>query len=80
MSEEELADIVNFEHSQRFTPVEKCVMAYARAMTKTPVDVPQELFEELSGHYDAPQLVELTAVISWENYRARFDHAFEIGP
>ena len=25
------------------------------------------------------QLVELTATIAWENYRARFDHAFGIG-
>ncbi len=24
------------------------------------------------------QLVELTAAIAWENYRARFDHAFGI--
>ena len=28
--------------------------------------------------YDNAQLVELTATIAWENYRARFDHAFGI--
>ena len=48
-------------------------------MTVTPVEVPDELFERLREHFDEPQLVELTAEIAWENYRARFDHAFDIG-
>ena len=28
--------------------------------------------------FDERQLVELTSAIAWENYRARFDHAFGI--
>jgi hypothetical protein len=49
-------------------------------MTATPVDVPEPLFAALGRHLDAAQLVELTAEIAWENYRARFNHALEIGP
>ena len=45
-------------------------------MTKTPVEVPDELFAELRRHFDEAQLVELTAAVAWENYRARFNHAF----
>jgi alkylhydroperoxidase family enzyme len=55
------------------------VITYAAEMTKTPVDVPEELFAALSAHFNAAQLVELTATIAWENYRARFNHALDIG-
>ena len=54
------------------------MIAYADAMTKTPVEIPEELFAELRQSLDAQQMVELTAAIAWENYRARFDHALGI--
>ncbi len=55
------------------------MIAYAEAMTKTPVEVPDELFEALRREFSEEQLVELTAEIAWENWRARFDHALGIG-
>jgi len=45
-------------------------------MTHTPVEVPQALFEKLRTQFSSAQLVELTTTIAWENYRARFNHAF----
>jgi alkylhydroperoxidase family enzyme len=54
------------------------VLDYAVAMTVTPVQVPEELFRALQASLDAAELVELTATIAWENYRARFNHAFGI--
>jgi alkylhydroperoxidase family enzyme len=45
-------------------------------MTHTPVEVPDELFQSLRAQFTEAQLVELTATIAWENYRARFNHAF----
>jgi alkylhydroperoxidase family enzyme len=47
-------------------------------MTRTPVEVPDALFDELKARFNPVQLVELTAAIAWENYRARFNHAFGI--
>jgi alkylhydroperoxidase family enzyme len=47
-------------------------------MTRTPVEVPQALFDKMRLNFSEAQLVELTASIAWENYRARFDHAFGI--
>jgi len=58
---------------------ERLVLRYADAMADTPVDVPDDLFEELRTRFTPPQLVELTSAIAWENYRARFDHAFALG-
>ena len=45
-------------------------------MTQTPVEVPDTLFRKLQAKLNEAQLVELTANIAWENYRARFNHAF----
>ena len=45
-------------------------------MTHTPVEVPDELFQSLRAQFTEAQLVELTATIAWENYRARVNHAF----
>ena len=70
--------IPDFEQSDVFSAVEKLVLRYAVAMTQTPVDVPDQLFEALRSHFDERQLVELTSEIAWENYRARFNHAFGI--
>ncbi len=53
-------------------------MQYAQEMTATPVEVPDELFAELRKRLSDSQLVELTAAISWENFKARFYHALDI--
>ena len=52
------------------------VLSYADSMTQTPVEVPEALFEKLRFQFSPAELVELTATIAWENYRARFNHAF----
>ena len=54
------------------------MLDYATAMTRTPVDVPDALFAALRAELDEAQVVELTAAIAWESYRARFNHALLI--
>ena len=78
MTEAQLRDLPAYEESAVFSPLEKLVLDYAVAMTKTPVDVPDALCAALRAELDEAQLVELTAAIAWENYRARFDHALGI--
>jgi hypothetical protein len=53
-------------------------LEYADAMTQTPVEVSDALFARLHERFNEVELVELTSAIAWENYRARFDHAFGI--
>lgn len=78
VTEEQLADLPRFQESDAFSSLEKDVIAYAAAMTRTPVEVPDSLFAALREQFDDAALVELTAAIAWENYRARFDHAIGI--
>jgi alkylhydroperoxidase family enzyme len=61
-----------------FSEPEKLVLEYADAMTETPVEVSDALFAKLREKFTDAQLVELTATLAWENYRARFDHAFGV--
>jgi len=68
----------NYRNSELFSELEKLVLEYADAMTQTPVEVPDALFAKLREQFIDVQLVELTATLAWENYRARFDHAFSV--
>lgn len=75
LTDAELAAVRDHESAEVFSDLDRLVIDYALAMTNTPVEVPHQLFESLQAHFDGPQIVELTAAIAWENYRARFNHA-----
>ena len=78
VSEEDLRDLPTYPSSDRFSELEKAVLDYATGVSRSPVDVPDELFDRLRAHLDEAQLVELTHMIALENYRARFNWAFGI--
>ena len=78
--EEQLRDLYCYETSPAFEPLDRLVLDLAVAMAQTPSDVPEELGKRLREHFDDAQLVELSSAIAWENYRARFNRVFSIGP
>jgi alkylhydroperoxidase family enzyme len=80
LSDEQLLALPDYRQSNLFTDVERLVMDYATAMTRTPADVPDALAKQLRKHLDETQLVELTHHIALENLRGRFNVAFAIGP
>ena len=77
--EEKLLALPRHREATCFSELERLVIDYAEAMTKTPAEVTDELFSALQERFDEAQLVELTASIAWENWRARFNWAFDIG-
>jgi alkylhydroperoxidase family enzyme len=79
IQEQQLHDLSRYRESSTFTEVEKLVLDLAVAMTRTPADVPEDLFASLRRHFSPPQLVELTTAIAQENFRARFNRPFDIG-
>jgi AhpD family alkylhydroperoxidase len=78
VGEEDLRELPTYWSSDRFTDLEKAVLDYATGMSRSPVEVPDELFERLRAELDEAQLVELTNIVALENYRARFNWAFGI--
>jgi alkylhydroperoxidase family enzyme len=78
ITEEQLRDLANFESSPHFSEREKLVLRLAVALTKIPTNVSDELYAALRAQFSERELVELTAVIVWENARARFNRTFGI--
>lgn len=79
LTEAQLRALPDHSASDEFSEVEKLVLDLAVGATRTPVDVPDELFARLREHFDEAQLVELANEIAVENHRARFNGTFGIG-
>ncbi len=80
LTEHELRELARYEESDAFTALDKLVLDYATAMSRTPAEVGDELFARLRAELDDAQIVELTSAIATENFRARFNHAVGIEP
>ena len=70
--------ITDHHASDAFSEFEKEVLDYAAALTNTPASATDEQVDGLRKNLSDPQLVELTAMIAWENYRARFNRGFDV--
>jgi alkylhydroperoxidase family enzyme len=78
ISDEQLQDIAVFETSGHFDNREKTVLRYADGMSRTPAEVLDPVFGELASFFNEQQMVELTAAIALENFRARFNCALKV--
>lgn len=79
VTEAKLRALAHHATSDEFTAAEKLALDLAVGMTRTPVDVSDDLFARLREHFDEAQLVEIAHEIALENYRGRFNWAFGIG-
>src|SRR5689334_1350040 len=59
LSDDVLMALPFYRDSPLFSELEKLVLDYAVGVTRTPVDVSDELFSRLRAHFDPAQLVEL---------------------
>lgn len=71
-------ELPRWRESDLFTPVERDVMEYAEAMSRTPPTVTDELSARLLERLGAPAMVELTAFIGMANQMARTNVALGI--
>jgi 4-carboxymuconolactone decarboxylase len=79
LSDEQLLALPRYRESGLFDELEMLALDYAVVMSRTPVTVPDELFEALRERLGDAGMVELTQLIALENYRSRFNMALEIG-
>ena len=80
LSDDQLRELPRWRDSEAFSPVEKLVLEYAEAMTRTPTEVSDDLVARMREQFADRQLVELTATIALENFRARFNDALGVEP
>jgi alkylhydroperoxidase family enzyme len=76
--DEKLAGLADYATSELYDDRERTALAYADAMTRTGEEIPEALFERLRRHFDEDQIVELTAIIAWENSSSKFNLALGV--
>ncbi len=69
----------DYQNASCFSDVDKLILQYATAISRTPVEVSDQLFDALRAYFDTAQLVGLTHIITLGNLRARFNVALDIG-
>jgi alkylhydroperoxidase family enzyme len=80
VTDAQLLALPRYRDSDEFTELERLVLDYSTAISRTPAAVTDELFAAMREHFDERQMVELTNVIALENMRARFNSAFDMTP
>jgi alkylhydroperoxidase family enzyme len=78
VSDDKILALADYAGSPLYTEAERVALEYADAMTLSGREVSDELFARLRGFYDDDALVELTAVIAWENASSKFNRALRI--
>ena len=78
MTEAQILDLARYRESDAFSALEKAVLDYAVALSQTPANASDALVARLREDLSDQQLVELTAAIAWENFRARFNRGFDV--
>jgi alkylhydroperoxidase family enzyme len=62
-----------------FSEVERLVIELADAMANTPSNISDELYARLREKFSEEQLLQLSAQLAFENYRARLNRVFDVG-
>jgi AhpD family alkylhydroperoxidase len=78
LDEAKAREVPRWRESTVFTPLERRVMEYAEAMSRTPVTVTDEMAAALLDELGAPALLELTARVGTMNMTARGNVALGI--
>jgi alkylhydroperoxidase family enzyme len=74
---EELAALADPARAFAFSDRDRAALAYAEAVTIYNT-VPESVFETVKRHFTDDEIIELTAVITWEICAAKFNRALEI--
>ncbi len=80
VSEEKLADLAQFEDSALYADKEKAALAYAEAVTFSDQNTGEEHFNRLHRYFDDDAIIELTALIAFQNLSSKFNASLGVVP
>ena len=78
VAQEKILALNEYAESPLYDAKEKAALEYADAITLSDRDVDDELFARVRGFFDEEALVELTAIIAWENSSSKFNRALRV--
>lgn len=62
-----------------FNDIERLIIELADAMVTAPSNISDDLYSRLRNQFSEEQLLQLSAQIAFENYRARLNRVFDVG-
>jgi alkylhydroperoxidase family enzyme len=76
LTEIQIDNLEDYSNSSEFSDRQKLALRYADKVTLSDQDVDDALFAELRAEFGEPAaIVELTAIIAFEGFRSKFNHA-----
>ena len=78
LSDEKILALDEYATSPLYDERARTALEYADAMTLSDRDVGDELFARVRTFFDDDTVVELTAVIAWENSSSLFNRALRV--
>jgi AhpD family alkylhydroperoxidase len=78
VAEDKVVALPDFEMSRLFSEREKSALAYAEAITYSDRQPTGEHFERLRRHFDENAIVELTALVAFQNLSSKFNAALGV--
>ncbi|HEY7784357.1 MAG TPA: hypothetical protein VIB00_06505 [Pyrinomonadaceae bacterium] len=78
ISTEKIEALADYRNSSLYSTDERLALEYADRMTLTDEEVSDEFFSQLRRVYTDDQIVELTAIIAWENSSSKFNRALRV--
>jgi alkylhydroperoxidase family enzyme len=78
ISNEKIEALPEYSSSPLYSEAERVALSYADAMTITGRNVDDQMFQRIRELYDDDAIVELTAIIAWENASSKFNRALRV--
>lgn len=73
-----LEGIQDPESCEAYSEPERAALAYAEVVTRSDIEVDDDLFQRLHTHYSDDAIVELTALIAFQNLSSKFNAALDL--
>jgi alkylhydroperoxidase family enzyme len=78
IAREKIEALPDYASSAHYDPAERIALEYADAITLSDRDVGDDLFAKLKQFFEEDAIVELTAIIAWENASSKFNRALRV--
>jgi len=78
IAEDKLRALPQFEDSPLFSERDKAALAYTEAVTRSDLRVDAALMSRLRRHFDDQAIVELAALIAYQNMSSKFNAALGV--
>ncbi len=78
--ENKIEALWEWQESQLFDPIERVALEYTEAVTHSELAVDNDLMVRVKEYFDDDAVVELTALIAFQNLSSKFNNALNVAP